>query len=220
MRVTPAGVTLVVVGEPTQVVMFQGIILHWKQPAFFDYDCNMTQPLLFNILTAVENSGFLVVSIVYDMGGSNRGLLSNLSIDVQQNVFPNPADLSRNIHVFVDPPHLLKLGRNNLIDHGINTPEGMVDVGPLKELIINQSGDFRIEFKITLEHIALRGVQRQNVKKAAQLLSSSIGNAINYLGSKNQLTSTNWAVTTEFVLLIDQWIDILNSSVPYDCKKL
>ena len=57
------------------------------------------------------------------MGGSNCGLLSNLNIDVQQNVLPNPANFSRNIHVFADPPHLLKLICTNLIDHGIKLRE-------------------------------------------------------------------------------------------------
>ena len=42
----------------------------------------------------------------------------------------------------------------------------MVDVGPLKELIINHPNYLRIGFKISLDHIALVGVERQNVKAA------------------------------------------------------
>ena len=42
---------------------------------------------------------------------------------------------------------------------------------------------------------------------------------ITWVQKINLIKSSNLAVTAEFVLLIDQWFDILNSSAPYDYKK-
>lgn len=74
-------------------------------------------------------------------------------------------DFSRNVYVFADPPHLLKLVINNIIDHGLITPEEIVDVGPLKELIISQTDDFRLGFKISENNITLEVWRVKMLKK-------------------------------------------------------
>ena len=35
-----------------------------------------------NIIESVEDAGFVIVAFVSDMGGSNRGLLRDLEIDI------------------------------------------------------------------------------------------------------------------------------------------
>lgn len=201
-----------------QVVMLQGIIHKWRQPIFFNYDCPLPPSLLFSIIKAVEDSGFFVSSMVCDLAGGNQGLLSKLGISTEKNSFENPADSTRNIHVFADPPHLLKLIRNNVLDHGMMTPDGRVDKNPFKELISSQTGDMKMTHKLSFVNLEVKGTERQNVKTAAHLLSNSVGKALLYMGQKGKLTSNNWLTTAEFTLLIDKWFDVMNSSIPKDFK--
>ena len=57
--------------------------------------------------------------------------------------------------------------------------------------------------------------QRQRVKLATQLLSRTCANAINYLGERKVLKSKNWKETSDFIFLIDEWFDLLNSRNQY-----
>ncbi|KAF0712220.1 Uncharacterized protein FWK35_00026235, partial [Aphis craccivora] len=61
--------------------------------------------------------GFEVVALVSDMGPTNIGLWKSLNITPSSPSFINPVTL-KNIHVFADVPHLLKLIRNHFIDRG------------------------------------------------------------------------------------------------------
>lgn len=69
----------------------------------------MTEDLLRKFITSVEESGYEVHATVCDMGGTNYSLLNKLGINEVQNSFTNPYDPNRNVHVFADAPHLIKL---------------------------------------------------------------------------------------------------------------
>lgn len=154
-----------------QVVMVRGIIGSWKQPVYYQFDQKMTKDIIFSIIVSVEEAGFPVCATVCDMGGANRGLLTSLDISSEKTHFTNPFDVKRNIYVFLDVPHLLKLVRNNLINHGITTPEGLVSTPPIWEVIHRETGDFKIAFKVNESHLTVQGTDRQKVRPAAQLLS-------------------------------------------------
>ena len=57
--------------------------------------------------------------------------------------------------------------------------------------------------------------QRKRVKYATQLFSKSCALSLRYLGEKGLLNSKNWKVTSEFINLINDWFDIMNSSHMY-----
>lgn len=107
---------------------------------------------------------------------------------------------------------MLKLTRNNLLDHGIHTPIEFVNKSPLIELVRYQSGDFKMAHKIRATHLQVKGCDRQKLKIAAQLFSSSVGTgkAVNHLGEQSLLTSDSWKTIADFILLV-YWFDILNS---------
>ena len=195
-----------------QVVMVRGFASSWKQPIYYSYDTNMTPDLLLTIIKGVENAGFSVCSMVCDLAGGNRGLLNKLGINENLTYFVNPSDNFRRIHVFADPPHLIKLIRNNFINHKISTTDGDVTLNPVIELLCQQSGDLRIGHKISHMNLRVKGFERQKVKYAVQLLSETVSNAITFLGSRHELRSENWKVTSDFILLCDQWFNLLNSS--------
>jgi len=101
-----------------QVVMARGLFKSWKQVIFYEYDTPMTSDILLNIITELYNIGFIVVSITSDTGSTNIGLWKSLNLSFTNGSFKHPVMSNRMIHVFADAPHLLKLIRNNFLDHG------------------------------------------------------------------------------------------------------
>lgn len=81
---------------------------------FYDCDQKMTLNLLKAIITAVEQSDYVVHFTVCEMGGSNY---SNYSFD-------KFVDACRKMYVFADVPHLVKLLRNHFLDHGCHSADG------------------------------------------------------------------------------------------------
>jgi len=55
----------------------RGLFSQWKQPIFFDFDCDMSVTILNNAIKKLHDVGFLVVAFVSDMGPKNRGLQKN-----------------------------------------------------------------------------------------------------------------------------------------------
>ena len=151
----------------------------------------MTKELLFEIIVRVENTGFEVYSIVSDLAGGNVGLHGKLGITVDCSKFINPFDATRHIHVFADVPHLIKLIRNNFVDHGFLHNDSLISKAPIVELINNQKGDFRMAYKISNYHLNVSGCERMKVKPAVQLMSNSVGKALMVLGDRGELKSSN-----------------------------
>jgi len=92
-----------------------GLFANWKQPVFYDFDVPMKPELLFKIIHQLYDVGYNVISIVNDMGATNMGLWRDLNISISNVSFLHPVT-SKNIYVFADVPHLLKLARNHFID--------------------------------------------------------------------------------------------------------
>lgn len=99
---------VLVPGKYVQVVMARRIIGNWKQPIFYEFDCKMSQDVLFNVISQIESAGFHVVAMVSDLGPTNRGLLTELGITPQTPYFINPIHSTEKVYVFADVPHLIK----------------------------------------------------------------------------------------------------------------
>lgn len=122
----------------------------------------MTEELLLDIIVRTENAGFPVHGIVCDMGGANEGLLKKMKINMSCANFSNPCHPERRVDVFVDPPHLLKSVRNNILDQGILTPFGFANSEPLYEVVRYQKGDFKLASKVSeVVNLCVKGPQRQ-----------------------------------------------------------
>ncbi|KAF0727821.1 Uncharacterized protein FWK35_00033891, partial [Aphis craccivora] len=128
---------------------------------YYDYDSFMTQLLLFDVISQLHFCGFEVVAVVSDMGPTNIRLWKSLGITPTK-TFSHPIS-EKQIYMFADVPHLMKLVWNHFIDSGFVLPNN--------------------------KYI---GKQRQNVKLATQILSNSMANAISYLGQKHLLQYNNW----------------------------
>lgn len=200
-----------------QVCIIRGLIGNWKQPIYFDYDASMTKESLFQIINSVEEAGFPVVAMTCDLGGSNRGLHNSLDISYEKPYFVNPVN-GHNIYVLADVPHLLKLIRNNFVDHGFVLKGKNINVGIVEKLLrLTKTSDLSIAHKISMDSIQVKGAQRQKVKLAAKLFSHTISRAISRCGMLGHFEDNdNWMECSEFFKLVSALISL---SITY-IKKL
>ncbi|KAF0310977.1 Transposable element P transposase [Amphibalanus amphitrite] len=108
-----------------QQVMVRSLVGNWRLPLFFDFDRPMTADLLFDLVRQAESAGALVTGVVSDLGPTNQGLWRALGIAHNRRTSStNPADPNRQVWVFADTPHMIKLARNHLLDEGLVLPGG------------------------------------------------------------------------------------------------
>lgn len=123
--------------KTVQVVMARGIFKSWKQVVYYKYDTQMTSDILLEIITNLYKIGYTVVSVTSDMGPTNMGLWKSMNVSHTNSSFNHPLMTDRRFHVFADAQHLLKLIRNNFLDHGffLKNNNGMNYLKVLKHLI-------------------------------------------------------------------------------------
>ena len=92
-----------------QVMVIRSLTGKWMQPIFYNFDTAVTKELLMETIQIIENTGFKVRAFVCDMGPSNRKLMTDLSISWDNPSLKNPFSEDRNIWIFCDVPHGLKL---------------------------------------------------------------------------------------------------------------
>jgi hypothetical protein len=158
------------------------------------------QNLLTEIILKIEATGIEVWAMTSDGGSKNQCLLKSLGITVDQTSFTNPADPSRQVYVFVDVPHVLKLIRNHILDDGIwvDGQTEFISQQDFKNILEKNRTELKIHHKLTDFHLYCSGPQRQRVRLAAQLLSHSSARAIERLNPEKVAQSN-------FVELIDSW---------------
>lgn len=169
-----------------QVVVARGLFKKWKQPIFYAFDQDMTKEILYDILIQLHNNGYTVFAIICDLGSSNQKLLVTLNIDANEDktYFEHPCDKNIKVYVFIDPPHLLKLLRNYFLDSGLHVNDHFITSMALERLLEINSGDLKIAYKLSETHLHVQGPQRQNVKLATQVFSSTNAAAIDWCGSR------------------------------------
>lgn len=102
-----------------QVIAIRGLFSKWKTPIFIDFDRPMTLDILNDTISRLHMKGFTVAAIVHDCGGGNLALLKQAGINhAHQKVSMQHPVTQEEIFFFPDAPHLLKLIRNWLLDHG------------------------------------------------------------------------------------------------------
>ena len=73
----------------------------------------------------------------------------------------------------------------------------------------------KIAHKISRYHLDVKGSQRQKVRPAAQLLSNTVSKAIQWCGDNNLIKDTNYAETSNFIKLANDWFDIFNTNLKF-----
>lgn len=206
--------TLYAPKKNVQCCMLRGIVGSWKQLIYYDFDCPMTKDLLFSIISQVEAAGFPVVATVNDMGTSNMSLWNSLNVSTETPYFTNPAVTSRKVYVLADVPHLMKLMRNHFLDDGFVMQDGkVVDSSCVREVVARSKADLKATYHLSHRHIEVKGAQRMNVRLAVQLLSAKTSKSLAYLGERGLINAKTWSSTSEFIALVNNWFDLMNSRV-------
>lgn len=184
----------------TQVAMAHGLFSPWKGPVFYQHDQPMTEELLDMVITELHEAGFQVVSVVSDMGPENIGLYREMGVNDERPYFLHPVT-GRKIVCFHDPPHLLKLARNHMIDQGFilnpSSPkkeQEIVSSKPLEQLIRLAPGRDVPLHHVTKRHLACAGCDRQIVKLASQVLSQKSAVALEEAGRTKLIKSDDYLV--------------------------
>uniref|UniRef100_A0A182YT62 Transposable element P transposase-like RNase H domain-containing protein n=1 Tax=Anopheles stephensi TaxID=30069 RepID=A0A182YT62_ANOST len=100
----------------------------------------MTKEIMTNIINKLHEKGINVAGIVSDNCSSNISCWRELGAqDYMKPFFEHPVT-KKNIYVFPDAPHLLKLLRNWLVDHGFHYKDKVISAKPLLDLIEVKNG--------------------------------------------------------------------------------
>jgi Transposase protein len=184
----------------TQVIMARGLFSPWKSPVYFNHNQPVTEELLDLVITALHEAGFVVATVVSDMGTENQKLYTDMGVSEDHPYFLNPVT-GENICCFHDAPHLLKLARNHLVDQGFilnpslpKTRQEVACVEPLQQLIkIIPGRDVPIH-KVTQHHLTCEGCDRQIVRLATQVLSQKTAVALQEAGKEKLIKSLHYLV--------------------------
>ena len=136
--------------------------------------------------------------------------------DTFQTKFQHPTT-GEDVFLIADPSHMLKFARNALAFLGTITDEDgqKIQWHYFQQLhMLQQEEGLKMANKLSFNHIKFER-HKMNVRLAAQTLSSSVADAIEFLdvGMKNQKFQ-NSSGTVKFVRTIDRLFDMLNSRNP------
>lgn len=206
-----------------QVVFARGLYDNFKQPIYAKCDQKMTSEILCGLIKRLHDIGYRVVACSSDLGGGNQGLRTELGVDINKPWFEHPSDPTKKVYMFADAPHVLKLIRNWLIDYGFNFEDGSkISIEPLKEILAQDKGEFKMLHKLILDNIDAEGAERQNVPLAARFLSNAVAAALREF-FKDKANNKEALKLSWFVDNINCWFDIMNSytagspDYPYSC---
>lgn len=209
------------VAKEAIVFLLTAINDSWKMPIGYFFINGLTAVERCNLITEcfhfLKNLDIEIVSLTFDGAPSNIGMAKELGAIMDYNnlnpTFIHPTNDTKSIYVILDVCHMLKNVRNVL---------------GAKKIFFNAKGE-AIEWKYfqMLEelqnteqlHIANRlrkshiewFKQKMNVRIAAQTFSQSVADAFRFLKLENNMDFKNVEPTIEFVVIINNLFDILNS---------
>ena len=173
----------------------------------------MTKKLVEKIILRMEKEGFMIHGVVCDMG--NHTFQKQMKMKDLNNSFKNPADEKRNVYIFPDIPHMIKLGRNHLMDKGFLVPDkygklvylSKYDYQKLLDAdAADPLSDTKICYKLTADHLNCKGSMRQNVALATQVFSRTCAKAFLQVGVKDA------EAKHDAVMIFDEYFDVMNTA--------
>lgn len=215
------------VAKDALVFMVVSVNSTWKVPCAYFFIDGLSGSERANLvkicIQRLWDIGVKVTSLTCDGPSCHFAMLRELgaSLKLPANLvtsFPHPCAEQERIHVLLDVCHMLKLVRNTLAEGGI-----LVDINNEKILWqyvvelhnLQQSEGLRLGNKLKLAHIKWRQ-QKMKVNLAAQALSSSVADAMEYCSSVLKLKQFQGCeATVTFIRMFDHLFDILNSRNPF-----
>lgn len=208
------------------VFLLVGSRSNWKCPIGYfltNKTTGITQAKLVRLaLEKAADAGLRVWSITADGTSVNLctfeqlGCIFGTKYDSMITKFKHP---SRDYYVYVilDACHMLKLARNALgsIQSFYDEDGGEIQWSFFQQLYhLQEAEGFNLGNKFSAQHLQFEK-HKMNVRLAAQTLSSSVADAIEFLDVSMKLAQfNNSQATVNFIRILDRAFDILNSRNP------
>ena len=214
------------VAKEALVFMVVSINNSWKVPCgyfFIDGLDGAEQANLVKIcLKKLYEQGVKIVSLICDGPACHLTMFSELGVCLKpkklKTFFPHPLNPSEKVYVLLDVCHMLKLIRNTFSEGGllVDKSGNKVYWQFITELQKLQDKEgLRLGNKLKTAHIQWKQ-QKMKVNLAAQALSSSVADAIQYCSDVLKLPQFQGSsATIKFIRIFDQLFDILNSRNPF-----
>uniref|UniRef100_A0A453Z0R0 THAP-type domain-containing protein n=1 Tax=Anopheles gambiae TaxID=7165 RepID=A0A453Z0R0_ANOGA len=202
-----------------QVVMARGLFHKWKQPVFLGFDKKMTKDIIVTLIQKLAEQNINVVAIVSDNSSSNLGCWRELGVHNPIEPYFKHPKTDKNVYIVPDAPHLLKLLRNWFIDHGFLYKGQVIKADLLFDLVAKRDqAELTPLYKLTRNHLIMTSHEKQNVRRAAQVLSRTTAISLRQYYPENDEASK----LADFIEVVDLWFSISNSYTPFaklDYKK-
>lgn len=209
----------------TEALVFQIVsyTTYFKCPiAYFLIKNSLSGDLLAELLktavTMLDDIGITVRSMTCDGAPSNVKAYECLGCSLDQNNFkphiphPNGQD---NIYCFLDAAHMIKLARNVFAEFNIQSATGTTSFQYLRQLHeVQKEEGLKFGNKLSTTHVDYQN-KKMNVKLAAQVLSSSVADSIDFLRQSGNLLFLGSEPTVEFIKMMDRLFDLMNSKSPF-----
>jgi hypothetical protein len=211
------------IANHASVFMVRGLVDKWKQPVgSFLTSGTMSsivlKSMLLTCIDKVQETGLIVKAVICDQGSNNRSMISKLGVSVKQ---PNFLHNGRIIHVFYDPPHLLKNIRNNLKKSGFTVEDNNITWKYVEQFYaIDSSLPIRMAPRLSYKHVSLPPFTAMKVSLAAQVLSHSVAAGITTLCMTGDKLDDDAIYTANFCEKFDCLFNCFNSSNLQDAHRL
>ena len=208
------------VASEALVFMVVALDASWKMPVGYFLISGLSgvekANLVRDCISKLHDVGVRVTSLTCDGASSNQSMFSELGARMTaanpQPWFLHPSDTNNHVYVILDICHMLKLIRNTFASQELYDNEGQ----PIKWHFfktlheIQDSSGLRAGNKLKKTHIEWQK-QKMKVSLAAQTLSTSVADALQFCADKGIEGFLGSAATINFIRKIDRLFDILNS---------
>lgn len=181
----------------------------------------MQAQLIKSALHLCKENGLRVRGVMFDGAPINISALNILGCQLQGSYDEmvtkfESSEAEREIHVIPDPCHMLKLARNALAMLGAFKVDNQLVEWRYIDQLHSMQDEIGLKFanKVSKTHIQWQK-NKMKVKLAAQTLSSSVADALQFLLDAGVPEFENCGPTIEFIWTVDRLFDFLNSRNPF-----
>lgn len=226
-------------GKPavaTQLLVFMVVSIDskWKIPIgyfpFWSMDAEQKSDIITKAVLRVEETGVKIIGLTFDGSPINFSVMNVLGVDVKKNrlqdvykctVVDDEAgdqcpSRAKELYMFPDPCHMIKLVRNTIGEYDLLDSEGReINFQYVVDLFELQRSDsftgLDLGTKLKSNHILYEN-RKMSVQLAVQLLSNSVSEAIDFCRDELRLPQfVGSEGTTHFIRVMNNAFDVLNT---------
>lgn len=172
--------------------------------------------LLLKILEELHKRNVIIANITFDGLGANATMCNllgcKLDSEEMKTYFTDPHS-GREICVFLDPSHAIKLVRNNLYNRKefVDGDGNKISWNHIKSLVaFGKRNDFNLTHKLTNRHIDFQN-KKMHVRTAVQTLSKSVADSLQFLKNQNIKGFEKVDPTCKMLRIFDSLFDVMNT---------